>query len=146
MECFDARKKLKEYATDRIGSEAERLEMEAHINGCPVCKRELMMWQDLTEKQAAISRLQARLPVELKDRIKYRMQKNSKQPGVPPIVKQMHWLGGKGGMVIMLVLISVGLIYVLRGAAGFKHSGFVAVLIFFGFAILFLLLLFRKQK
>lgn len=146
MDCSEARKKLKDYAVDKITEKAERLAVEEHVSGCAVCKRELLLWQGVTEKQVAVSKMQARLPAALKDRIKYRMQKNQKPSEMPATIKKIQsFAGGKGSLIVFFILVCAALIFIFRNS-GFKSTILGPILVFTGFGILFLLLLFRGPK
>jgi len=146
MECIQARKIMKEYAADEILSNAERLEIEAHISGCPVCKRELLLWQEVLDKQRAIGRMQAGMPRQLKDRIKYRMTKNQNQANLPQLVKKIQsFTKRKGTLITLFVLICVALIFIFR-TVNFKSAILGPILFFSGFAIIFLLLLFKGKS
>lgn len=145
MECAKTRKLLKEYANDEISDKEERREMETHISGCPVCKRELLLWQEVMDKQRAVGRMQAGMPKELKDRIKHRMTNNQKAVTVSPVVKKLQALSGKASLITLFVLICVALLF-LTHYMRFKGTIIGPILIFSGFAVLFLLLLFRGPK
>jgi anti-sigma factor RsiW len=146
MECSRVRKKLKEYANDEITNTDERLLMEEHVAGCPVCKRELLLWQEVMDRQRAVRGMQSKMPKELKDRIKYRMQKLQKGPGAPPLLKKMSaFTGKKGSLIIMFILICAALLSIFHFGY-FKSRIVVPMLVFFGFAILFWLMLFRGNK
>lgn len=147
MECSEARKKLKEYAVDAIKNRDEIYAIEAHVSGCEVCKRELLLWQEVTEKRAAIKKMQAKMPVALSDRIKYRMLKNDKQADMPPMLKKLGlFAGNKGVMIVTLALIMGALVFIIMNAPSFYQKLFGPVLIFCGFAVLFLLVLFRGKR
>lgn len=147
MECSEARKKLKDYACGLINDRDEILAIETHVSGCEVCKRELLLWQDVTEKRVAIGKMQAKIPVELRDRIKYRMIKNQKQPAMPPMLKKLgSFAGGRGVMIVTMVLIMGALVFIIMKAPSYSKQLFGPILIFAGFAIMFLLILFRGKK
>jgi hypothetical protein len=145
MECAEIRKKLKEYANDEINSKEDLLKMETHIGRCEVCKRELLLWQEVMDKQRAVGGMQAGMPKELKDRIKYKMAGNQKHAAMAPMAKKFKALAGKGTLIAVFVLICIVLIFILR-SSNLKHSIIGPILIFSGFAILFLLVLFRGPK
>ena len=146
MECADVRKRLKEYAGGAIQDPGERLRMEEHIKTCPVCKRELLMWQEVLDKQRVVSRMQSGLPKELKDRIKYRMAKNLKQPDLPPSIKKIQsFAKGRGALIIVYLLTCAALLFLSR-TVKFKNPVLEPMLFFTGFAILFLLLLFKDNN
>jgi len=54
MECADYRKLLKDYALSALTEDKRKL-VESHIEKCPVCIRELSMWQDVIERQKELS-------------------------------------------------------------------------------------------
>jgi anti-sigma factor RsiW len=150
MECIEARKKLKEYVNDEIINNEERLQIEAHVKDCPVCQREMLMWQEVMDKQRAVSRMQAGMSKELKDRLKYRMVKAEKEAAVPQIIKRMKaisgiWGPGKGRLIMLVCMIFAALIFILKTTNG--NKGILApALILFGFSILFYLMLFKGKK
>jgi anti-sigma factor ChrR (cupin superfamily) len=141
MECAEARKKLKAYAEDGLPAD-ESQQVAGHVETCPVCKKELLLWQQVTEKKTAIKKMQARLPKEMKDRIKYR---NASDPDLPPLAKKMRMFNNKGMLITVLVMICGALFFVTRFAP-MANRFLSPILIFSGFAILFLLFLFRKPK
>lgn len=146
MECAEARKKLREYVSEEISDEKLRFEIEAHAAGCAVCKQEIYMWQEVLDRQTAVAKMQDKLPKELKDRIKYRMARNQKDPNMPPQLKRIQaFMAGRGTLIVLFLLICAALIYIFIFAK--LKSGIVGpMLIFSGFAILFLLMLFRGNK
>jgi anti-sigma factor RsiW len=150
MECIEARKKLKEYVKDEIQNVEERLQVEAHVKDCPVCKRELLMWQEVAEKQRSVGRMQAGMPKELKDRLRYRMVKAEKEAAVPQVIKRMQAMSGllgpgKGRLIMIMCMVFAALIFILKTTNG--NKGILApALILFGFAVLFAIMLFKGKK
>jgi hypothetical protein len=153
MECAEVRKKLKEYANDEISGKAERAAMEGHISGCPVCKRELHMWQEVMDKQNVVKEMQSSLPKELKDRIKYRMGKSGNPLNAPPVLKKMKGLNniwnstlGMVMMAILAVIVPVVVIMILFRAMHPGASMLAPIMVVFGFAVIFIVLIFKSKK
>lgn len=158
MECMEVRKKLEEYARDEIKDKELINKMEAHIDTCPICKKELFMWQEVLENQRTVSRMQATgMPKELKDRIKYRTSRSEKISKMPAFFRTKRAPGGFWnsilGMIIQITFIlACGIVIVsgpILGLFRFKQQGrnMVAILlIIFGFAVLSVLMIMKGRK
>jgi hypothetical protein len=57
MEHNEVRKLLKDYAKGNIFDPLLREAMEAHIEKCQLCMRELALWQDVLDKQKLLSNM-----------------------------------------------------------------------------------------
>ncbi len=153
MECAEVRKKLKEYANNEIGEKYARAAMERHIQGCPVCKRELLMWQEVIDRQRAVKGLQSKMPKELKDRIKYRMDKSAKSSRVPAALKKLQAMGNIWnsplGIVIMGITALVAPVIVIMVLFRTMHPGksmLAPLLVVFGFAVVFIVMIVKSKK
>lgn len=152
MECIEVRKKLKEYAADEIRDKTLVKEMEEHIAGCPICKQELFMWQEVLEKQRAVIGMQAVVvSKELKDRIKYRMSQSEKASKLPAFLRVKRAPGGFWnsilGMIIQLgFVLACGVIFGLFVFKRHGHNMIAMLLVFFGFAVLSGLMIMKGRK
>jgi anti-sigma factor RsiW len=153
MECMDVRKKLKDYVKDEITDKSTKLEMEEHINTCPICKKELLMWQDVIDRQRGAGGKQAAgMPKELMDRIRYRTARAEKISKLPAFFRIKRAPGGFWnsmlGMIIQIAFILVsGIIFgLLLGIKRHGHGIVVPLLVLFGFTILFILMLIKGRK
>ena len=82
MDHGETRAKLKEYAEDRITDKTVEDEMAVHIETCEICKRELLLWQEVAEKRKANERFASYIPKTFRERVSYRMNKiNSEDSG-----------------------------------------------------------------
>ena len=107
MECGEARKKLKDYAAGAMPGKEERASLEAHVALCPVCKKELLLWQDVLDRQAAVRGLQRNLPEELRQRLKYRAAILQKVAMQPPLMNRLKaisrmWESPTGRLLIQI--------------------------------------------
>jgi anti-sigma factor RsiW len=153
MECAEVRKKLKEYANDEIRDKSGRAAIESHVASCPVCKRELLMWQEVMDKQRAVKEMQSNMPKELKDRVKYRMDKSAKSSGVPPVLKKIKafdkiWNTPNGMLIIgsAVILAPAIIIMVLFRNMHPEKSLLAPILVLFGFTVMFAILIFKRKK
>jgi len=145
MECIYARKKLKDYVKGNIVDVEEKKQLEEHIKDCPVCKRELYMWQDVIEKQKVISNLQNNLSSDIRSRIKYRLHQSQKEASLPVAIHKLRaigkiWSSTKGRLIIEIIIILASLIILFKYLHGGK-SLLVPFLILFGFITLFFIML-----
>ena len=147
MTCADYRKQLKEYSTGKIKDEIFLKEIEEHIQGCAVCKKELLMWQVLNDRKQELAEMQKNLGSDSLARIKYRMESVDREPDYPPAVRKLRKAnsmlavitGRMTGTVIMLL----GLVFIYKAVAeGYKPLSI--GLILFGF-IIFTGLFFRAR-
>jgi|DewCreStandDraft_4_1066084.scaffolds.fasta_scaffold14969_4 hypothetical protein len=150
MECSVARKKLKDYAKGNIINTDEKLELENHIKDCAICKRELYLWQDVIEKQKIISNIQDNMPLNLRDRIKYRMNQSQKEKFLPPAIHRLRamgkiWSSTKGRLIIEILIVLISLVILFKYMQGGKNL-IVPFLIIFGFLVLFILMLKGKKE
>jgi anti-sigma factor RsiW len=150
MECREVRKKLKEYASDVIYDEEILQEMELHIETCQVCKRELLLWQDVVAKQKENSKLASYLDGDFRTRVKYRMAKIESDRNMPPAARRIMALqkafrSVTGRLVFQLVLLLIGVLYfllVMRKGANLFSVFFIVL----GFGTLIFLLFQKKKK
>jgi hypothetical protein len=150
MECKEVRKKLKEYAFNEIYVEDDLHAMEEHIAACVICKRELLLWQEVASKQKETMRLASYLEGDFRTRVKYRLARINSGATLPPAVRrlmsvQKAFTSEKGRLVLQLSLLLMGLIYfifVLRKGTNIISLFFMIV----GFGSLFFLVLKKKKK
>lgn len=148
MECRNARKRLKEYASNQILDENELLAMDAHIGSCPVCKRELLLWQEVVAKQMETNRLASHLDGDFKTRVKYRVNKINSEFSLPPAARrimsiQKIFASPKGRLVIQIIALLIGVLFFML----FIKKGTNMLSVFFvalGFAALLTLILKKK--
>lgn len=145
MECKVARKKLKDYAKNNISDIEEKNKLEEHIKNCPVCKRELYLWQEVIDKQKVISNLQGNLSSDIRSRIKYRINQLEKETSLPPSIYKLRaigkiWSSTKGRLIIEVLIILASLVILFKYMHGGKNL-FVPFLILFGFIVLFVVML-----
>jgi len=149
MECKEVRKKLKEYASNEIYSEETLEEMEVHISTCIICKRELLLWQEVVSKQKETARLASYLDKDFRTRVKYRLAKIDSDRGLPPAARRIMALqkafgSVTGRLVLQLVILLVGVLYfvlVMKKGANLLSVFFIVV----GFGTL-IFMLFKKKK
>ena len=147
MECDKCRKKLREYAENSIKDEFIVKEMEGHIKDCPVCKRELLMWQDVLERQRAVKKI---MPRELKDRVKTRMKSYNTDPQLPRVVRQLQSFNRmltspKGCLVVQIFLVLAGFMFYFFILRKDDTNIVMPVLIGVSF-IAMIFLIFKKKK
>ncbi|MEI7640528.1 MAG: hypothetical protein WCJ46_03340 [bacterium] len=136
MECAESRKKMKLYAAKEIKEPAVIADMEAHIEKCYICKKELMLWQEVLGRQTALKELREK--TEFKDRIKAQMKKNDINPQLPPGVRGIDavsrvWKNKTGKLVIQVSLVLLGVIWVaLISKYGINIPALIFALIGFG--------------
>ncbi len=121
MECADYRKKLKNYAESSLNFD-EKEKIEAHIEKCPVCLRELSMWQEVIEKQKKIANFNSQKG--LADRIRETGKKMEREIYMAPSARRLNYVAKT-----------------LRSPVGFIISVTTAVIM--GLAVLFILI--KKQ-
>jgi len=147
MECQKTRKKLKEFAAGEINDPLERSSMEAHINECPVCKKELFLWQDVIDKQKKIQGMKA--GGTFRERVDKRMKSARNEMSLPPLARKfralsMMWTGHRSKLLLQAILLVVMFIFLYitlqRGT-----SIIVPILIVTGFGSLFMLMLKSKK-
>ncbi|MCE5301306.1 MAG: hypothetical protein LLG37_10615 [Spirochaetia bacterium] len=145
MECKQVRKKLKDYATDEIGDKGIIQEMEDHIGSCQVCMRELLLWQDVTEKQRALNRMSG----GLSDRMDKRMRETNRNIHLPPIMRRveamrMFSMSPVVKIIVQVLLLAAALL--LMYAATRNGINIFAVILFgIGFMTV-IAMMFRKKK
>lgn len=149
MECKDVRKKLKEYASHEIRVEQELLEMDKHIETCLICKRELLLWQEVMSKQKETQRLNSFLDGGFRSRVKYRMGKINSDSALPPAARrilsmQKAFTSVTGRLVMQIVLLLLGVLYLVFVLK--KGTNLISLaLIVLGFGTLFFLVLKKKK-
>ncbi len=116
IECNKIRKKLKDYATDDIKDELLIKEIEEHLEKCIICKRELLLWQDVLEKQKIIKNIN--LNENFTDRIKKRIKSLESGPEVPRLVRQVNAINTflvspKGCLLTQIFIITAGFLFVI---------------------------------
>lgn len=115
LECNKIRKQLKDYASGNINDELLKKEIEEHLEKCIICKRELLLWQDVLEKQKLLKNIA--LNKSFKERIEKRIQSLQKAPEVPRLVRQMNAIntfltGPKGCLLTQIFIITAGFLFV----------------------------------
>jgi len=114
MKCGKVRSKLKEYAEGKIYLSDEKGFMEKHIEKCPICMKELEMWQDVLNKQKKVK--QMRSDGNLAERVKKRKEKMERnQPAARKMLSMQKFLSDKMGCLVMqviLLMIIVGIFYI----------------------------------
>lgn len=148
MECKVARKKLKEYASGMIHDEKELLSMDTHIESCMICKRELMLWQDVLAKQMEAQNLASHMDGDFRSRVKNRVNKINLDHTLPPAARRIMSLqklfgSPKGRMVIQIIALLIGVLFFLL----FIKKGTNMFSVFFvalGFSALLFLVLKKK--
>jgi anti-sigma factor RsiW len=149
MEHREVRSRLKEYAADRITSREAMDEMAVHIEKCEICKRELMLWQDVMAKRRENERLTQYIPEKFRDRVKYRMDQLEKEKNLPPPVVRMRamqkaFTSTTGRLVIQISILLLGFVWFLF----VMKKGTNLISLFFliaGFGALFFLVLKKKK-
>lgn len=149
MEHKEVRAKLKEYAADEIKSRETMDEMALHIETCEICKRELLLWQEVFSKRMETQRLQQYLPVKFRDRVKYRMAQLEKEKNLPPAVMRMRALqkaftSTTGRLIVQVSILLLGFIWFLFVMKkGVNPLSLIFMII--GFGALFFLVLKKKK-
>jgi len=149
LDCAECRKKLKEYAEGVIEPKLAA-GIEEHVEKCPICKKELLLWQDVMDKQAAIRGLQRTLPSELRERLKYRAKLLEKEMTGPPVAGRLKafstaWGSPKVRLILhifFLMAVMLFSLWVLRGGKNILAT----VLVIFGFAVVFIVMIFKRVK
>jgi anti-sigma factor RsiW len=149
MDHKQARTRLKEYALGEIADKEQEKEMTLHIEKCEICKRELLLWQELIDKQMVNERLASYIPKEFRDRVSYRMNKINSDRDLPPIVRRIHAMqramsSVTGKLIVQVLILLAALIYLImvkRHGLNFIAFVFMAI----GFIVIFIVLL-RKKK
>jgi hypothetical protein len=119
VEHKDVRKKLKEYAEGKIKDELLKKEMEEHIDGCYICKKELSLWQDVIEKQKAVNEMSKNIPVtDFRSRVSGRMASVNRDPNLPPAVRQLRQMSSflsryAAGALMLRTLISLIFVFLI---------------------------------
>lgn len=149
MDHKQTRARLKEYALGEIDSKQTENEMSLHIETCEICKRELLLWQDLIDKQVVNERLASYIPKEFRDRVSYRMNKINSDRDLPPIVRRIHAMqramsSVTGRLVLQVLILLAALIYLIMvKRQGLNVIAFVFMAI--GFIVIFIVLLQKKK-
>ncbi|MGD0565732.1 MAG: hypothetical protein ABSA34_00180 [Candidatus Goldiibacteriota bacterium] len=149
MDHKQTRAKLKEYAEDMIIDKAVEREMAEHIETCEICKRELLLWQEVTETRKANERFASYIPKTFRERVSYRMNKINSDRDLPPVVRRMQAIqqafsSVTGRLVVQVLILLAALIYLIM----VKSHGLNLVALLFmaiGFVVIFFILL-RKKK
>lgn len=143
MECYKCRKNLREYAAGEIHDKLLLKEMEEHINECYICKKELLMWQELIEKQKVLGKM--RTGMDLKDRLRMRMNAADSDMHLPMPMRHLKnisraWRSNTGRLVLQVSIVLAGFIWVLAiKKYGVNVPALIFVLIGF-FVMIFLML------
>lgn len=147
MECADYRKKLKEFSEGAVKDGLFYKEMEAHITGCAICKKELLLWQELKDKKQEIEELQKNLTSDSLVRIKYRLASSGREPEYPPAVKKLRQANSMLAMITRrmtgTVIILLALVFIYKAVSG-GFQPLTIMLISFAFMI-FAVLFFRSR-
>ncbi len=142
LKCGNIRKKLKDYALGQIEDEIFKKEIEEHLEKCIICKRELLLWQDVLEKQKLLKNIT--LNKSFKERIEKRIKSLENGPEVPRLVRQINAINTfltspKGCLLTQILIITAGFLFVLL----FLHKGtnflFVFLVLIAAFSMIFLL-------
>lgn len=118
MECSESRKKLKNYAAGEIRNNPEKKEIEAHITGCPVCKRELLMWQDVLDRQKALGAETDIAGSSLKDKVDRINRDMEIDSHLPPAIRRIRTLArglktGKGRLIWQILFVMFAPLFLL---------------------------------
>ncbi len=96
--------------------------MEEHISGCPVCKKELLLWQELNDKRQQLQEMQKNLDPDSLSRIKYRLSSLDKDPEYPPVVRRLKRANSMFSMIMRrmtgTVIILLGAVFIYKALAG----------------------------
>ena len=150
MECKEVRSKLKEYVTLEIKDEYILKQMEEHIENCVICKRELLLWQDVLAKQMETSRLASYLTGGFRSRVKYRLNRIEGDSSLPPAVKRIQAMqrlltSPTGRLVVQILILLMGvlfLLFVLKKGTNIISLGFILL----GFSMLLFLVIKNRKK
>ncbi|HDQ25740.1 MAG TPA: hypothetical protein ENN43_03220 [bacterium] len=145
MRCEDARKMLKDYSKG-FTEEEDLGPLEEHIKGCDICKRELMLWQDLGQKNRKLSSMKAGMPKELSEKVRARAKKAHSDAHLPPMARKINRiqssLGSRRGMMLMQIVIFLGVLVFLYI---FTHRDSIVVPFFMVVAIILLIAVILKK-
>ncbi len=150
MEHKDVRAKLKEYTVDELDKDTMR-EMEIHIETCVICKKELLLWQEVIAKQKENARIRQFIPSgTFRERINYRMNRMESEKNLPPLIMRMKAIeraltSTTGRMIIQMSVLLLGflwLLFVVKKGTSLLSLFFLMI----GFGALFFLILKRKKK
>jgi len=155
MECKESRKRLKDYAAGGIKDELLKKEMEEHIDGCYICKKELSMWDEDLDRKKLLQELNKNLsPQNFRIRVGLRMASVDRDPNLAPYVKQLRKFSvlkikaAKNvsiyDIIIAFILIPSLVFSVL--IVFIKHTAIPFLFILFSILILFLLSLRQRLK
>jgi len=151
VECADARKQLKEYTLGDIPSGPAREQLENHIEGCAVCRKELLLWQDVMDRQVAIRGMQRTLPAELRERLKYRAKISEKEKQFAEAgggkIKALAaaWASPKFRLLVQIFFLMAVMIFALFVLRGSKNLAAPAMVIG-GFAVVFSIMILKRLK
>jgi hypothetical protein len=149
MECMEVRKKLKEYAALEIKDREVMREMEEHIETCVICKRELLMWQEVVAKQRETHRLSGYLDGDFRTRVNYRLGRINSDKSLPAAARKLNAMqkmfnSVTGRLVIQIFMLLLGVLYLVLVLK--KGTNFLSVIfIIIGFGTLFFLVLKKKK-
>ncbi len=147
MECNRVRKNLREYAKDEIKDDSLISEMEAHIKGCPVCKKELLLWQDVLQRREQIKRMGGDL--SFRDRMRKRRKEADVDYRLPPVVRRLKAMDKlfssvKGKLIIQVTFLLLAFLLFFM-FINKETNIMVPILVVIGFGSIFFLVL-RKKK
>jgi hypothetical protein len=117
VECQFVRKKLRDYAANNITDTDLIKKIENHIEKCIICRRELLLWQDVLQKQEILKKMN--VPMDnFKDRIKERMKSLEKNPEMPRLLKQTNTLNlfltsPKGCLITQLLILTASFLFIM---------------------------------
>jgi hypothetical protein len=118
MEHDEVRKKLKDYAKGNIYDHLQKEAMEAHIEKCQLCMRELALWQDVLDKQKLLSNM--RYSSGLAERIRKVNKDIDRDVTMSAAAKRFGYMtramrspGGFTIIVISAVLLGLGLLLMI---------------------------------
>jgi len=117
VECQFVRKKLRDYAANNITDTDLIKKIENHIEKCIICRRELLLWQDVLQKQEILKKMN--VPMDnFRDRIKERMKSLEKNPEMPRLLKQMNALNlfltsPKGCLITQLLILTASFLFIM---------------------------------
>lgn len=147
MNCADYRKKMKEFSRDEIKDELFLKEMHEHVSECAVCKKELLLWQELNDKRQEVAEMQKNLNSDGFSGLKYRHTSSNREPDYPPVVKKLRQANSMMAMITRrmtgTVIILLGLVFIYKAmSGGFKPLTIMLIT----FAFLIFTLLFLRSK
>lgn len=117
IECQFVRKKLKDYASNNITEPDLIKKIENHIEDCVVCRRELLLWQDVLQKQEILKKMNTSTD-DFRNRIKERMKSLETKSDLSRLVRQMNVLNTfftspKGCLITQILILTVGFLFIM---------------------------------